>query len=84
MREWHQRPVSGEAETNDVISGGSDETVLMLRVGLCPCPSAGVLGELEMFRDSLWEASDEVERLTGTLTRLAGGPARRELARRSL
>jgi hypothetical protein len=35
MRERHQRPVSDEAETNDVISRVSDETVLMLRVGLC-------------------------------------------------
>jgi hypothetical protein len=56
---------------------------MMLRVGLCPCPSAGVSDESEMFRDPLYEVSDEVERWAGTLTRLAGGPARGELARGS-
>jgi hypothetical protein len=56
----------------------------MLRVGLCPDPSAGVSGESEMFRDPSWEASDEVERWAGMLTRLAGGPVRGELARGSL
>jgi hypothetical protein len=51
---------------------------MMLRVGLCSCPSARVSGELEMFRDPLREASDEVERWAGMLTRLARGPARGE------
>jgi hypothetical protein len=36
--------------------------MMMLQVGLCSCPGAGVSGELEMFRDPLWEALDEVER----------------------
>jgi hypothetical protein len=57
---------------------------MMLRVGLCLDPSARVSGESEMFQDPLWEASDEVERWTGTLTWLAGGPTRGELARMSL
>jgi hypothetical protein len=52
-------------------------------VVLCPCPSAWVSGESEMFRDPLCEASDEVERWAGMLTQLAGGPARGELARGS-
>jgi hypothetical protein len=52
---------------------------MMLRVGLCPWPSAGVSGESEMFRDLLCEALDEVERWTDTLTLLAGGPARGKL-----
>jgi hypothetical protein len=56
---------------------------MMLRVGLCPWPSAGVSSESVMFRDPLCEASDEVERWAGTLTWLAGGPARGELARGS-
>jgi hypothetical protein len=60
--------------------GASGETVMMLRVGLCPWSSAGVSSEFEMFRDPLCEASDEVERWSGTLTRLARGPARGELA----
>jgi hypothetical protein len=42
----------------------------MLWVVLCPCPSAGVSGESEMFRDPLWEASDEVE-MTGWHTHTA-------------
>jgi hypothetical protein len=56
---------------------------MMLRVGLCPWPSAGVSSESVMFRDPLCEASDEVERWAGTLTWLAGGLARGELARGS-
>jgi hypothetical protein len=48
-----------------------------------PVPSARVSGETKMFRDPLCEASDEVERWAGTLTWLAGGPARGELARGS-
>jgi hypothetical protein len=63
---------------------GSDKMVMMLRVGLCLCPSARVSGESEVFWDPLWEASDKVERWVGTLTQLARGPARGELARRSL
>jgi hypothetical protein len=57
---------------------------MMLQVGLCPDPSAGVSGESEMFRDPLWDASDEVERWASTLTRLVGGPTRGELAHGSL
>jgi hypothetical protein len=53
----------------------------MLLVSLCPRPSAEVSDESEAFRDPLWEASDEVERWAGMLTRLARGPTRRELAR---
>jgi hypothetical protein len=63
---------------------GSDETVMMWWVVLCPRPSGRVSGESEMFRDPLRKASDEVERWAGMLTRLAGGPVRGELARRSL
>jgi hypothetical protein len=54
---------------------------MMLCVGLCSRPSTEASGKSEMFRDTLWEASDEVERWAGTLTRLARGPARGELAR---
>jgi hypothetical protein len=54
-----------------------------MRVGLCPYPSVGVSGESEMFQDPLCEALDDVERWADTLTRLAGGPARAELARGS-
>jgi hypothetical protein len=56
---------------------------MMLRVGLCPWPSAGSRASHKCFRDPLCEVSDEVERWAGTLTRLAGGPTRRELARGS-
>jgi hypothetical protein len=45
-----------------------------------PMAQRWVSGESEMFRDPLCEASDEVERWAGTLTRLAGGLARGELA----
>jgi hypothetical protein len=54
---------------------------MMLLVSLCLRPSAEVSGESEVFRDPLWETSDEVERWVGMLMRLAGGPARGELAR---
>jgi hypothetical protein len=45
-----------------------------------PVAQRWVSGESEMFRDPLCEASDEVERWAGTLTRLAGGQVRGELA----
>jgi hypothetical protein len=54
---------------------------MMLLVSLCSRPSAEVSGESEVFRDPSWKASDEVESWAGMLTRLAGGPARGELAR---
>jgi hypothetical protein len=53
---------------------------MMLLVSLCLRPSTEVSGESEVFRDPLWETSDEVERWVGMLTQLAGGPARGELA----
>jgi hypothetical protein len=49
-----------------------------------PVPQRWVSGESKMFRDPLWEASDEVERWASMLTRLARGPTRGELARGSL
>jgi hypothetical protein len=49
---------------------------MMLLVSLCPRPSVEVSGESEVFRDPLWEASDEVKRWAGMLTQLAGAPAR--------
>jgi hypothetical protein len=51
MGERHQRPVLGEAETNNVVFWGSDEAVMMFVVGLCPRPRAEVSGESEVFRD---------------------------------
>jgi hypothetical protein len=67
---------SGEAE-NFLVEGCLPST---MRVGLRPYPSARVSGESEMFQDPLCEASNDVERWAGTLTQLAGGPARGELA----
>jgi hypothetical protein len=46
--ERRQRLVLGEAETDNVVSGASDEAVMMLWVGLCPRPSAEASGESEV------------------------------------
>jgi hypothetical protein len=57
---------------------------MILRVGLCPWPSAGVSGESEMFRDPLWEASDEVDMMGWHAHAACWRPSKGELARRSL
>jgi hypothetical protein len=49
-----------------------------------PMAQRWVSDESEMFRDPLCEASYEVGRWAGMLTRLAGVPKRGELARESL
>jgi hypothetical protein len=38
MGERRQRPISGEAEIDNVVSGASDEAMMILWVGLCPRP----------------------------------------------
>jgi hypothetical protein len=47
-------------------------------------PKGEASGESEVFRDPLREASDEVGRWASLLIRFAGGPARENLAHRSL
>jgi hypothetical protein len=51
---------------------------------LVPVPQRWVSASRRCSETPLWEASDEVERWASTLTWLAGGPARGELARGSL
>jgi hypothetical protein len=60
---------------------GSDEAVILLRPVLCPRPQ-GLRPRVNRrcSETSLWEASDEAWTRAGLLTRLAGGPARGDLA----
>jgi hypothetical protein len=62
---------------------GSSEAVMLSGVSLCRDLKAEASGEPEVFRDPLNEASDEVGRWAGSLTRLARGLARGSLARLS-
>jgi hypothetical protein len=70
MGERRQRPVSGEAETDNAVSGARTRR-------RCCRGSACV-------RDPRAKASDEAGRWAGLLTCLAGGPSRENLTRLSL
>jgi hypothetical protein len=92
MREQHQRPGSGEAESfcvRDLASGPQARR----RICLLKAAYRAGLGwggdrwshfrgsdETVMFRDSLREASNEVGKWVVMLTWLAGGPTRGDLA----
>jgi hypothetical protein len=60
---------------------GSSEAVILLRVILCPRPQ-GLRPRANQGCSETppWEASDEAWTRAGLLTRLAGGPARGDLA----
>jgi hypothetical protein len=80
MRAWRQRPVSGEAEKVNAISGARTRRRCRRGSACVRDPRAEALGESEVFRDPLSEASDEAGRWAGLLICLAGGLARENVA----
>jgi hypothetical protein len=84
MGERHQRPVSGEAETDNAFSGAQTRRRCCHESACVRDPSVEASGESEVFRYLLREASDKAGRWADMLTLLAGGPARKNLAHRSL
>jgi hypothetical protein len=71
MGKRRQRPVSGEVETNNAVSGARMRWRCCRELAYVRDPSAEALGKSEVFRNPMREASDEAGRWAGMLTRLA-------------
>jgi hypothetical protein len=84
MGEWCQRPVSGEAETDNVIPGTQTRRRFCHGLAYVRDPELRPRVSRRCFETPLYEASDEAGRWAGMLTRLAGGPTRENLTHRFL
>jgi hypothetical protein len=80
MRERCRRSASDESEMGNAVSGLEQGGRTVEGRPVSETPGAEALGESEVPRDPLWEASDEAGTRADLFSRFAGGPARGDLA----